>query len=105
MLPWLLLALAGALEAGWALGLKLSHGFTRPLPSLLTVVGMVASLWLLGLAAKQLPIGTAYAVWVGLGAIGAVVLGVLVLGEPLGAARMFFLALLIVAVVGLKLTS
>lgn len=104
-MPWILLVIAGLLEAGWAIGLKQTAGFTRLGPSVLTLIAIVASMYLLSLAAKSLPIGTAYAVWVGIGTFGAIVLGVLVLGEPLGGPRMFFLALLLVAIVGLKFTA
>jgi quaternary ammonium compound-resistance protein SugE len=102
---WFLLVVAGLLETGWAIGLKYTDGFTRPLPSILTIAGIIASMFLLGVAAKSLPIGTAYAVWVGIGAFGAGVLGMWLLGEPATAGRIFFLALLLVAIVGLKLTS
>lgn len=105
MSAWWFLIVAGLLEVGWAIGLELSHGFTRLGPSVLTVLGMVASLWLLGLATRTLPIGTAYGVWVGIGAVGAAVLGVLVLGESMSAGRAFFVLLLVVAIVGLKLTT
>lgn len=105
MSPWLLLIIAGVLEVGWALGLKLSQGFTRPLVSVATVACMVASIACLGLATKSLPIGTAYAVWVGIGAVGAAALGVIVLGEPLTVARAFFMVLLIAAIIGLKATA
>jgi quaternary ammonium compound-resistance protein SugE len=105
MSSWWILILAGLLEVGWAIGLKLSNGFSRPVPSVLTVIGMVASLWLLGLATRTLPIGTAYGVWVGIGAAGAAVLGVVLLGEPLSTPRALFIALLIVSIVGLKLTA
>ncbi len=105
MSAWWLIVLAGALEVGWAIGLKLSNGFTRPLATALTVMCMVASLWLLGLAAKTLPIGVAYAVWVGIGAVGVAVVGVVLLGEPFSALRAVFLLLLVVALVGLKLTT
>lgn len=105
MSAWWMLFLAGLLEVGWAIGLKLSHGFTRPAPSVLTVVAMIGSLWLLGLATRTLPIGTAYGVWVGIGATGAAVLGVLLLGEPFSWPRALFVALLVVAIVGLKVTA
>lgn len=104
-MSWFKLIVAGLFEVGWAVGLKYTHGFTRPVPSVLTAAAIVASMWLLASAAKTIPIGTAYAVWVGIGATGAAILGVLVLREPLGAARAFFLALLIVAIVGLKATA
>jgi quaternary ammonium compound-resistance protein SugE len=95
-MPWVLLVIAGMLEAGWAIGLKYTQGFTKPLPSVLTVLGIVASMYLLAVAARSLPIGTAYAVWVGIGTFGAVVLGMVLLGEPASFRRVFFLALLIV---------
>lgn len=105
MTAWVLLIVAGLLETGWAIGLKYTDGFTKFWPSVLTIAGIVASMVLLSIAARTLPIGTAYAVWVGIGAAGAVILGILLLGEPVTAARMFFLALLLAAIVGLKLTS
>jgi quaternary ammonium compound-resistance protein SugE len=104
-MAWTLLVIAGLLETGWAVGLKYTEGFTRPLPTVLTALAIVASMGLLGLDARDLPIGTAYAVWVGIGSIGAVVLGVVLFGEPLGPARVGFLLLLVVAIVGLRLTS
>lgn len=104
-MPWIYLVVAGLLETGWAIGLKYTDGFRRPLPTALTVLAIVASMWLLGLAARDLPIGTAYAVWTGIGAAGAAILGVVLLGEPLGAARAAFLGLLLVSIVGLKLTA
>jgi quaternary ammonium compound-resistance protein SugE len=104
-MAWTLLLIAGLLETGWAIGLKYSEGFTRPWPSVLTGVALVASMVLLGLAVRELPIGTAYAVWVGIGAVGAAVLGVVLFGEPLQPARAGFLALLIIAIVGLRWTA
>jgi len=104
-MSWLLLIVAGLLEVGWSLGLKLSEGFTRPIASVFTVAAIVASMLLLGVAARQLPIGTAYAVWVGIGAAGAAIGGILLFGEPVSAGRLFFLALLLVSIVGLKATS
>jgi quaternary ammonium compound-resistance protein SugE len=102
---WIMLCVAGLLEACWAIGLKLSDGFTRPLPSVLTIAAIGLSMWLLAQAARTLPIGTAYGVWVGIGTVGAVVLGVVVLREPLSAARAAFVALLIASLIGLKLTT
>jgi len=102
---WVLLIIAGLLEVAWSIALKYSEGFTRPVPSVLTVAGIVASMLLLARATRSLPIGTAYGVWVGIGAAGAAVLGMLVLGEPATAARIFFVCLLLTAVVGLKVTS
>jgi quaternary ammonium compound-resistance protein SugE len=85
--------------------LKYTRGFTRPVPSVLTILGIVASMYLLAMAAKTLPIGTAYAVWVGIGTFGAIVLGMTLLGEPVTPMRVFFLGLLMVSIVGLKVTA
>ena len=104
-MAWALVVIAGILEAGWAIGLKYTAGFTKPIPSLLTAAGIIASLFLLSIAARTLPIGTAYAVWVGIGASGAVLLGAWLLHEPITPPRAFFLVLLIVALVGLKSTA
>jgi quaternary ammonium compound-resistance protein SugE len=104
-MAWFLLVIAGLLETGWAIGLKYTEGFTRPIPSLLTILAIATSMFLLAHAARTLPIGTAYAVWVGIGAAGAVILGIVLLGEPVNAGRLFFLALLLVSIVGLKLTA
>ncbi|MFJ6217354.1 quaternary ammonium compound efflux SMR transporter SugE [Streptomyces sp. NPDC092296] len=104
-MAWLYVVVAGLLEVGWSIGLKYTDGFTRPLPSLLTGGGIVASMALLSLAARTLPIGTAYAVWVGIGATGSALLGVVLLGESATPARLAFLGLLVVAIIGLKLTS
>ncbi|MEU9206931.1 quaternary ammonium compound efflux SMR transporter SugE [Streptomyces sp. NPDC048415] len=104
-MAWILLLVAGLLEVGWSTGMKYTDGFTRLVPSVLTGAGIAASMVLLSYAAKSLPIGTAYGVWVGIGATGAAVLGMVVLGEPATAARIFFVCLLLVAVVGLKVTS
>ena len=104
-MAWVLLVIAGLLEAGWAIGLKYTEGFTRPLPSVLTIAGIVVSMVLLAQAAKTLPIGTAYASWVGIGAAGAVILGIFLLGESAAPARLFFLALLVISIVGLKFTA
>jgi quaternary ammonium compound-resistance protein SugE len=105
VMSWLYLVLAGLLEVGWAVGLKFTDGFRRPIPTLLTVAAIAGSMWLLALAARDIPIGTAYAIWVGIGATGAAILGVVLLGEPLNVARAVFLALLVIAIVGLKMTS
>jgi quaternary ammonium compound-resistance protein SugE len=104
-MAWWILFAAGLLEIGWALGLKYTDGFTRPVPTLLTVASMIASMVLLAQAARTLPIGTAYAVWVGIGAFGAAVGGVALFGEPVTGARLVFLALLIASIAGLKLTA
>lgn len=104
-LAWIQLFVAGLLEVAWAIGLKYTDGFRRPLPTALTVAAIAGSMWLLALAARTLPIGTAYAVWVGIGATGAAVLGVVLFDEPLGGWRALFLVLLVVSIVGLKATS
>ncbi|MEU5428214.1 SMR family transporter [Streptomyces olivoreticuli] len=104
-MAWVLLAVAGLLEVAWSIGMKYTDGFTRLWPSVFTVAGIAASMLLLAQAARSLPIGTAYGVWVGIGAAGAAVFGMAVLGEPATAARIFFVVLLLVAVVGLKATS
>ena len=104
-MPWIFLVAAGVLEVGWAIGLKYTEGFTRLLPSLLTGAGIAASMLLLSLAAKSLPIGTAYGVWVGIGTVGSALVGILVLGEQATALRLGFLALMAVAIIGLKATS
>ncbi|MCE9604499.1 MAG: quaternary ammonium compound efflux SMR transporter SugE [Planctomycetia bacterium] len=104
-MAWFLLIIAGLLEVGWAIGLKYTEGFTKPIPSLLTILGIGLSMFLLSVAARTLPIGTAYAVWVGIGAVGTAILGIVLLNEPAGTARLAFLALMIVALVGLKATS
>jgi quaternary ammonium compound-resistance protein SugE len=105
MSAWIILVLAGLLETAWAIGLKYTVGFSRPLPTALTLAAIVASMWLLGIAARTLPIGTAYAVWVGIGALGAAVLGVILFKEPVTAWRVVFLTLLLVAIIGLRLTA
>jgi quaternary ammonium compound-resistance protein SugE len=102
---WLMLIVAGLFEIGWAVGLKYTDGFTRPWPTAGVAAALIVSMILLSLAARTLPIGTAYAVWVGIGAAGAAVLGIVLFGEAVTAARVFFLALLLVAIVGLKLTA
>jgi quaternary ammonium compound-resistance protein SugE len=102
---WMLLVLAGLLEAAWAIGLKYTEGFTRLVPSVLTAAGIIISFIMLSKAATDLPIGTAYAVWVGIGAAGACVLGIFILGEPATPVRLFFLGLLLVSVIGLKVSS
>lgn len=101
---WMLLA-AGVLEIVWALGLKATEGFTRVVPTLVTLGAMGASVWLLGLAAKQIPIGTAYAVWVGIGVVGASVGGMLLHGEPATVLRLTLLMAIVAVVIGLKLTA
>lgn len=102
-MAWWLLVLAGLFEVGWAIGLKYTEGFTRLWPSLATVAAMVISLGLLGLAMKSLPVGTAYAVWVGVGAVGTVILGIVLFNEPVNALRVGSVLLIVAGLVGLKL--
>lgn len=104
-LPWIVLVVAGLLEVCWAVGLKYTDGFRRPIPSILVILAIVASMYLLSWSARTLPIGTAYAVWVGIGALGAAILGIVLFREPVTLARMGFLAMLLVSIVGLKATS
>jgi len=105
LMSWLILVLAGLLEVVWAVGLKYTHGFTRLWPSIGTLGAMLVSFVLLSQAMKSLPMGTAYAVWVGIGAVGAGIVGVVALGEPANAGRVISLALIVVGVIGLKLAS
>ena len=104
-MAWLYLVVAGLLETGWAIGLKYTDGFTKPVPSILTGLAIAASMFLLAVAARTIPIGTAYAVWVGIGAVGAVILGIILFDEPRDAGRLFFVALLVVSLIGLKFTA
>lgn len=104
-MAWVLLVAAGILEIGWAIGLKYTDGFTRLWPSVWTIAAMVVSMYLLALAARTLPIGTAYAVWVGIGAAGAMILGMVLLGEPRSVARIACVGLIVAGVVGLKLVD
>ena len=102
-MAWALLIIAGLFEIGWAIGLKYTDGFTRLWPSVWTIAAMVVSMYLLALAARTLPIGTAYAVWVGIGAAGAMILGMALLGEPRTIARIACVGLIVAGVIGLKL--
>jgi quaternary ammonium compound-resistance protein SugE len=104
-MAWLLLLVAGLLEIGWAIGLKYTAGFTRLWPSVFTATSMVASVVLLGIAMKSLPVGTSYAVWVGVGAVGTAVLGIVLLGESASAGRLVSLGLIVAGIVGLKLAT
>ncbi|HET8609037.1 MAG TPA: quaternary ammonium compound efflux SMR transporter SugE [Burkholderiales bacterium] len=104
-MSWLVLFLAGLFEIGWAIGLKYTEGFTRLWPSLWTVAAMAISVALLGIAVRQLPIGTAYAVWTGIGAVGTVILGIVLFGDPASAARLICVALIIAGILGLKLVA
>lgn len=105
MSPWVLLFLAGLAEVGWAIGLKYTEGFTRLVPTMLTLAAMAVSVVLLGLAARELPIGTAYAVWTGIGAAGTALLGMYLFAEPRDALRLACIALIVGGVLGLKATS
>ncbi|TWT09605.1 quaternary ammonium compound efflux SMR transporter SugE [Reyranella sp. CPCC 100927] len=104
-MAWGMLLLAGLLEIGWAVGLKYTDGFTRPLPTALTVVSMVASIALLGLAVRTLPLGTAYAVWTGIGTVGTVIIGMLLLGESAAVLRLACIGLIVAGIAGLKLLT
>ena len=104
-MSWILLIIAGVFEVGWAIGLKYTEGFSRPLPTILTLASMVVSLGLLGLALRDLPVGTAYAVWTGIGAVGVAILGIILFSEPAHAARLGSIALIVAGIVGLKLVS
>lgn len=105
MNAWTLLLLAGVFEAVWAIGLKYTDGFTRLMPTVVTLVAMVASMIMLAYAVRDLPVGTAYPIWVGIGAVGTAVFGIAVLGEPATMLRLFFLAMLIGSILGLKWTG
>ena len=104
-MDWVVLVIAGLFEVGWAIGLKYTEGFTRLGPTVGTILAMIISVWLLGISVKSLPIGTAYAVWVGVGAVGTVMLGILLFGEPANIGRLISIALIIAGIVGLKLSA
>jgi quaternary ammonium compound-resistance protein SugE len=104
-MAWLYLTLAGLLEIVWAIGLKYTEGFTRIAPSLITIVAMVASVWFLALALKTIPVGTGYAVWTGIGAVGTAILGIVLFSEPATAARIACIGLIVAGIFGLKLAS
>lgn len=104
-MSWFVLVVAGLLEVVWALSLPSTHGFTRPLPSLLTGLALLGSIWLLATAAKTLPLGTAYAIWVGIGVLGTTLGGMMLRAEPASASRLLLLGLLLAAIMGLKLTT
>ena len=105
LMAWAVLVIAGLFEVGWAIGLKYTDGFSRPWPTVGTVLAMLVSVALLGLAMRTLPVGTAYAVWTGIGAVGTVVLGIVLFGEPATAARLACVGLILAGIVGLKLTA
>ncbi|WP_460423948.1 quaternary ammonium compound efflux SMR transporter SugE [Pseudomonas sp. ZL2] len=104
-MSWIILFFAGLFEVGWAVGLKYTDGFSRPLPTVLTVAAMVISLGLLGLAMKELPLGTAYAIWTGVGAVGTVIAGIILFGESMALVRLVSVALIICGLVGLKVSA
>ena len=104
-MPWVILVVAGLFETGWAVGLKYTEGFTRLWPTIWTALAMIISLWLLGIAMKSLPVGTAYSVWVGVGAVGTFILGIVLLGESASAARLISVALIVAGIVGLTLAT
>ncbi|WP_339079254.1 quaternary ammonium compound efflux SMR transporter SugE [Pseudomonas sp. TMP9] len=101
-MSWIILLLAGLFEVGWAVGLKYTDGFSRPIPTLLTVTAMIISLTLLGLAMKELPLGTAYAIWTGVGAVGTVIAGIVLFGEAMTLLRLASVALIVCGLLGLK---
>jgi quaternary ammonium compound-resistance protein SugE len=104
-MSWVYLVVAGLFEIGWAIGLKYTHGFTRLVPTVLTAISMAVSLGLLGLALKTLPVGTAYAVWTGVGAVGTAILGIYLLNEPATVGRLVCIGLIVAGIVGLKVVS
>jgi quaternary ammonium compound-resistance protein SugE len=104
-MPWTLLFFAGLFEVAWAIGLKYTDGFSKLVPSALTVGAMIASVVLLGLAMKQLPVGTAYAVWTGIGTVGTVILGIVLMGDSAAPMRLVCLSLIVLGILGLKLTT
>ena len=101
-MAWIVLFIAGLLEIGWAVGLKYSDGFTRPLPTVLTALSLIASMALLGLAVRTLPLGTAYAVWTGIGTIGTAILGIILFGEPATVVRLVCIGLIVTGILGLR---
>lgn len=104
-MAWLYLVIAGIFEVVWAISLKFSNGFTRIVPTIITLVGMAVSFYFLAVATKTLPIGTAYAAWTGIGAVGAIIVGIMFLHEPVSLLRVLFMILILVGVLGLKFTS
>jgi quaternary ammonium compound-resistance protein SugE len=101
-MAWLILIAAGLLEIVWAVGLKYTHGFSRPMPTVVTIIAMIASMGLLGLAVRSLPIGTAYAVWTGIGTVGTVLFGIFVLSESASPLRLVCVSLIVIGIIGLK---
>ena len=105
IMQWVSLVIAGFFEMGWAIGLKYSQGFSKLVPSVFTIFGMIASFYFLSLSLKTLPIGTAYAIWTGIGTVGTVILGIILFKEPVNAMRMACIGFIIIGIVGLKLVS
>lgn len=104
-MAWFHLLIAGVFEVVWATALKYSHGFSKLFPSIITIGGMIVSFYFLALATKSLPLGTAYAMWTGIGAIGTIIVGIVIFNEPMNALRLLFLCFILVGILGLKLTS
>ena len=104
-MAWVILCVAGLFEVGWAIGLKYTEGFSRLWPTVWTALAMIVSLWLLGIAMTSLPVGTAYSIWVGVGAVGTVILGIVLLGEPANASRLVSVALIVAGIIGLKIAT
>lgn len=104
-MQWIFLFLAGILEMGWAIGLKFSDGFTRIVPSIFTILGMIFSFYFLSLSLKNLPLGTAYAIWTGIGTVGTVILGIIIFKEPISAARLICIGFILTGIIGLKIVS
>ncbi|WP_163102046.1 quaternary ammonium compound efflux SMR transporter SugE [Peribacillus alkalitolerans] len=104
-MAWIFLLIAGIFEVVWAMGLKYTEGFTKLYPTIITIVGMIISFYFLSMAIKTLPIGTAYAIWTGIGAAGAVIMGIILFGEPKSLLKFFFVALILAGIIGLKVTS
>ena len=104
-MSWIILCFAGLFEVGWAVGLKYTDGFSKPLPTALTALAMIISLGLLGLAMKELPLGTAYAIWTGVGAVGTVIAGIILFGESMALVRLASVALIVTGLVGLKVSA
>ncbi|MCE4073382.1 MULTISPECIES: quaternary ammonium compound efflux SMR transporter SugE [Pseudomonas] len=103
-MSWIILFVAGLFEVGWAVGLKYTEGFTRPIPTILTVLAIITSMGLLGVAMRNLPLGTAYAIWTGVGAVGTVIVGIVLFGESMAPVRLLSVALILCGLVGLKMS-
>jgi len=104
-MAWIILLLAGLLEVVWTVGLKYTEGFTKIVPSIITVIAIIASMFLLSLAMRSIPMGTAYAIWTGIGAVGAVIMGIILFGESMAIMRLLSAALIVCGIIGLKLSS